>query len=300
MLVTALVLIFFAAHTQHAMAQSSSDKPSTGPGWLRGEYLNTVLSVHHVAEMREFYGGVLGLESLPDIDLPARVGRPFDTIMIRFRVGRSVVKMIPHENLERLPGGHAQAAGLRLLSLPVEDGEAVAARLEDRLGTRPSWEHEREYRVAWVRDPDDNEVELRWYPDNVEGSRLSQMELGITTNDLEAARRHYGTWLSLTPLPAVELKGFPGVTHRYQVGDSVLRLWSPENRLPADTGFTMEGYGLRYVQFIVRDAYALHDELKLAGAAIAQEPTPLGTAAVLLFAADPDGVINECVGPAKK
>ena len=52
------------------------------PDWLLSPNLNTVLSLQHEAEMRKFYGETLGLESLPDSDLPARIGRPFDTINV--------------------------------------------------------------------------------------------------------------------------------------------------------------------------------------------------------------------------
>ena len=58
----------------------------------------------------------------------------------------------------------------------------------------------------------------------------------------------------------------------------------------------MDGYGLRYVQFIVNDADKLHEQLIEAGVTIALEPVPLGETTVLMFSQDPDGVINENVG----
>ena len=283
-----------------ALNEASAQTQSNDPEWLRAPYLNVVLSIQHTDAMRKFYGETLALESLRDFDLPARVGRPFDTIMIRFRVGRSEIKMIPHENISRPPGGRDAAAGLRTLSIPLADGEALAARIQTATGKEVEWQQEKGYRVSWVRDPDDNEIELRWYPIDAPKEALQRLELGITTNELEASRRHYREWLGLPDIGSRQRAGFHGETHQYRVGDSVLRLSQSSNRLATDTGWTKDGYGLRYVQFIVNDAYALHESLKAKGATIAQEPTPLGTSTVLLFAADPDGVINECVGPAKK
>jgi catechol 2,3-dioxygenase-like lactoylglutathione lyase family enzyme len=278
---------------------ASSFAQAETPDWLRTPYLNVVLSVQHVDAMRAFYGEALALESLRDIDLPARVGRPFDTIMIRFRVGRSEIKMIPHEHISRPPGGRTNAAGLRWLSVPVTDGALTAQRIQSATGTKVEWIQDTDYQVAWIRDPDDNEIEIRWYDSDAASAERSQLHLGITTNDLEASRRHYGTWLGLTQGEPTARKGFPGKTAEFIVGESLLRLWSPGKKLATDSGWTKDGYGLRYVQFIVKDSYALHDDLKSKGATIAQEPTPLGSSTVLLFAADPDGVINECIGPAK-
>lgn len=287
-----LLTIVLGINTSPACAQSD-------PDWLRAPYLNTVLSLEHESAMRDFYGTVLGLESQPDINLPARVGRPFDTIMIRYRVGKSVIKMIPHEDIGRPPGGRDTAAGLRVLSIPIADGDGVAARVKASNGSEIEWLEESGYRVGWVRDPDDNEIELRWYSGDASGDDLGRLELCITASDVDATAYHYGKRLGLYEMPSSELKGFPGTTRRFKVGESVLRIWNPGKKLSADTGFTKDGYGLRYVQFIVKDAYDLHAKLVERKAGIAQEPTPLGRSTTLLFAKDPDGVINEYVGPTK-
>ena len=273
--------------------------PEDPPDWMRGKALNVVLSIEKIPEMRAFYGETLGLEALRDFNLPARKGRPKATIMIRYRIGSSEIKMIPSIGLIRLPGGRDVANGLRTLSLPVSDGDAIAKRVLDANGTELKWTQADGYRVTWVRDPDDNEIELRWYPDGADEADLNRMELGLTTFDVTALRKHYGKWMGLPEIAIKELPGFPGPTHRFQVGESVLRIWSPNKKLPTETGWTADGYGYRYVQFIAKDAYALYDALLAKGAGIAQEPTPLGKSTTLLFVADPDGVINECVGPGK-
>lgn len=270
------------------------------PEWLRAPYLNTVLSIQHESAMREFYGKVLGLESQPDFNLPARVGRPFDTIMIRFKVGNSTIKMIPHEDITRPPGGRDTAAGLRVLSIPITDGKAVAERVIAFSGNAIEWVQGTNYSVGWVRDPDDNEIELRWYKVDASEADLNRLELCITANDLHATAQYYGKQLGLYELTTTERAGFPGKTRHFKVGESVLRIWSAGKHLPTDTGFTKDGYGLRYVQFIVNNAYDLHTMLIERNAGIAQEPTPLGKSTTLLFAMDPDGVINECVGPAPR
>ncbi|MFP6583463.1 MAG: VOC family protein [Candidatus Hydrogenedentota bacterium] len=285
------ILIAICSHLAHAQDD---------PEWLRAPYLNTVLSIQHESAMREFYGKVLGLESQPDFDLPARVGRPFDTIMIRFKIGKSTIKMIPHEDISRPPGGRDTAAGLRVLSIPITDGKGVAERVKASSGQTIEWLDEGNYTVGWVRDPDDNEIELRWYGAEASEIDRCRLELCITATDLDASAQYYGKQLGLHELSPIDYTGFPGKTRRFSVGESVLRIWTSDKRLTKDTGFTKDGYGLRYVQFIVNDAYELHAKLIERNADIAQEPTPLGKSTTLLFAMDPDGVINECVGPARR
>lgn len=293
--ITALICTHLFMFTAASIA-----KAADAPEWMRGGALNVVLSIEKTAEMRKFYGETLGLESQPDIKLPARVGRPFDTIMIRYLVGRTVIKMIPSEGLTRLPGGRDAANGFRVLSIPILDGDAIGERIERGGGKALKWERAEGCRVAFTRDPDDNEIELRWYSQGADAASLVRVEVVLTTGDLDLSRRHYGEWLGLAEVEPLELPGFPGKTHRLRAGDSVIRLWSSGKELQRDAGFTTEGYGLRYVQFIVRDADELHQQLRGKGAKIAQEPTPLGESALLLFLADPDGVINECVGPGRK
>jgi len=289
-LITAILLI---ATTHVVIAQES-------PDWLLSPSLNTVLSVQHEAEMRKFYGETLGLEPLPDSYLAPRIGRPFAATMVRFKLGRSEIKMILHDKLTRPPGGRGAAAGLRVVSIPIVDGQELSERIQAHTGTAIEWIQEVGYRVGWVRDPDDNEIELRWYSAQAPEADRTRLELVITTNNLQDAIKYYGGMLGLPELSPANLAGFPGESRRFKVGDSVLRLWTTGEKLPSDTGYTKDGYGLRYVQFIVNGVYNLHESLTEKGATITQEPVALGASTALFFLADPDGTIIECVGSSKK
>jgi hypothetical protein len=293
MLKIEVVFFTFFIAVQWANAQHA-------PDWLLSPNLNIVLSVEHETEMRKFYGQTLDLESLPDSHLAPRVGRPFEATMVRFKIGRSEIKMILHEDLTRPPGGRDTAAGLRVLSIPITEGDEIARRVESNTGVSIEWIDQDNYQVAWVRDPDDNEIELRWYSVDAPKTDRHRLELCITTNDIEASASYYGKLLGIPELPAAKLVGFPGDTRRFKAGESVLRLWTTGEHLRSDTGFTKEGYGLRYIQFIARGILPLHETLAKQGATIAQEPVLLGPSNALFFLSDPDGTIIECVGPAMK
>jgi hypothetical protein len=294
-----LAAVLIVAAPTNSYGQKTASTDDTLPDWLGGPYLNVVLSLNNEAKMREFYGDILKLDALRDLTLAPRRGRPMAVTMVRYQLGVSQIKMIIHPDISRPPGGRSTANGLRLLSIPVVKGNELAARLQKWNGTKIEWQQETDYKIAWVKDPDDNEIELRWYPESASHSEKTRLELCLTVGNMEKSREHYGEHLGLPPLPTVEKAGFSGQTYQYKVGKSVLRLWSSGKELPTDSGWTKDGYGLRYVQFVVKDVYGFHEHLVDVGAAIAQGPTPLGGRTALMFAQDPDGVINECVGPGK-
>lgn len=282
--------------TAPALAQKVVKHPPKVPAWSEVQHFNVVISVENEAKMREFYGTALGLESLPDITLPPREGRDFEVTMFRYKVGKAELKFIPHEGLSSKPGGRDTATGIRMISIPVFKGDEIGARIESVTGQSVQWQNSTGNQIVWVRDPDDNEVELRWYPKSAPDFRMARLEVGITSDDLRRARDTYSQGFGLLESSSAQLQGFPGLTRQFQLGDTYIRLWDAKKRLPRDTGYTKDGYGFRYLQFVVRDIQAYRDELEANGVTILQEPTPLGDSATLMFVADSDGIVIECVG----
>ena len=291
-----LATLLIALISMPLWAQPQVEHPPKVPTWSKTRHFNVVFSVENEAKMREFYGKGLGLEALPDITLPPREGREFEATMFRYKVGNAELKFIVHEGLGGKPGGRDTATGIRMISIPIKFGEIASEQIEAITGEKVVWEKSTGNDLAWVRDPDDNEIELRWYPESAPDFRMMRLEVGITTADLRQARDDYNA-LGLLEGSSAQLQGFPGLTRQFELGDTIIRIWDPKKRLPKDTGFTKDGYGIRYIQFVVKDISDLHDTYTSKGVNIVQEPTPLGDGATLMFAADSDGIIIECVGP---
>jgi predicted enzyme related to lactoylglutathione lyase len=111
----------------------------------------------------EFYGGLLNLEYIGEIELPGG-------IMKRFGHGDAVVKVLwfdEGQELSNPPGGPAGGAtGLRYLTLQVGD---VAETLDQcvvagRTVAMPLFEFQPGLPVAIVEDPEGNWVELTQPP----------------------------------------------------------------------------------------------------------------------------------------
>ena len=109
--------------------------------------------------MAAFYGDVLGLEEVPGFDFAGGSMR-------RYAHGDAVVKLVstsPPPELSNPPNGPAGgAAGVRYLSIVVDDVAATVQRCEDagRAVPVPTMEFRPGISIAMVEDPDGNWVEL--------------------------------------------------------------------------------------------------------------------------------------------
>ena len=115
--------------------------------------------VRDAEAMAEFYGDVLGLTRVDDLDFTGGTMR-------RYAHGDAVVKLVSTGEppaLSNPPSGPAGgAAGLRYLTIAVHDVAAMVQRCQDagRLVPVPPFEFQPGVTVAMVEDPDGNWVEL--------------------------------------------------------------------------------------------------------------------------------------------
>jgi predicted enzyme related to lactoylglutathione lyase len=109
--------------------------------------------------MAAFYGDVLGLEEVDGFDFTGGSMR-------RFLHGDAIVKLVstaaPPETSNPPNGPAGGAAGLRYLSVAVDDLDATLARCEEAGGPVPvpKMEFRPGVLIAMVEDPDGNWVEL--------------------------------------------------------------------------------------------------------------------------------------------
>ena len=125
---------------------------------LRPGKIEVGIVVRDLATTAAFYGDVLGLEHIGDLEVP--VGS-----MKRFGRGDAVVKLFQlHETpaLANPPGGSRGGTGLRYLTVQVDD---VEQRVQRCLAAGyavpvPTFEHEPGVPVAIIEDPEGNWIEL--------------------------------------------------------------------------------------------------------------------------------------------
>lgn len=114
---------------------------STIADFLRDKSLNVVIVVTDLDAATEFYGDILGLQPMSDIQFAANTAPVFfdrAVTMKRFRVGDHEIKLLPgSEQTKKFTGGIDNAIGFRMVNFPIADVEAFFQHLEKNGISKP-------------------------------------------------------------------------------------------------------------------------------------------------------------------
>ncbi len=256
-------------------------------------HLNIVFMASDQDDVHRFYGDILGLKRIPNIDLPG------DSVMIRYLGGESEIKFIVSgQTLPKYEGGTQAARGIRLLAFLFPDSErsGMLQRLqangrevpEFTTGTSPAGYT---YSYGMLYDGDGNQVEIVFLSDDAPAEKFKQIQIGLNVSQQSAMDQFLVDVLGFQP------EVTDGPIHRQQMGVSQLKYWQGKAELPALTGNPMAKLGMNLIQFLVPDVDAVRAMVIEKGGKIHTEPFPLGTLATIMFVEGPDGIVFEFAGP---
>ena len=234
-----------------------------------------------------FYRDVIGLSELPSMPLGG------GSEQRRVRAGKHMLKFnCLAKPPERQRGGTEKAIGIRLLALFIDDLDPVLERItaaERKFAMLPVSEA-LGYRVAMVKDPEGNVVELIGLKKPAGKELSARLQIGLTVGDLERTKRFYGELLGLPEQPPMKI-GSANVDTRYAFtwGATTVKFWKIPGELPVQTGSPNSFAGIRYFTAMVEDIDAAHAAVKSKDIPVMMAPIELGTVARLMFIADPDG-----------
>lgn len=256
-------------------------------------HLNLVFVASNADEVHKFYGEVLGLKRIANIDLPG------ESVMIRYLGGESEIKFIVGgRKVPKYEGGTQTARGIRLLAvlLPAADQDDVLNRWKAAGHEPPKFTAGKSpagysYRYGMVFDGDGNQVEIVFLGAGAPKEKFKQIQIGLNVSDLQAMDEFLADVLDLRPGVT------EGAIHRYGMGVSQVKYWQGEAELPALAGNPMGKLGMNLVQFLVPDVDAVRTRVLAKGGKIHTEPFPLGKLATIMFVEGPDGIIFEFAGP---
>jgi catechol 2,3-dioxygenase-like lactoylglutathione lyase family enzyme len=258
------------------------------------DHLNIVFSVTDAAAVHEFYGEILGLERLDDIQFPG------DQYMIRYLAGESEVKFIvTGQDLPKMSGRAGDARGIRLLALllPMKEQAGILERLADagrnvpEITVRTNAAGEFRYAFGMVYDGDGNQVEIVFLGESTPEAVFQQAQIGLSVSSHAPMDEFLSKVLQYQPVVT------EGAIHRYDMGKSQLKFWEVAADLPAWNGSPTEKIGMNLVQALVDDVEAARSAIVARGGRIHTEPFALGTLATIMFVEGPDGILFEFAGP---
>lgn len=268
-------------------------EPAELPFGMRTGHLNLVLSVSDAEKTHEFYGEVLGLKRIPNIDFPG------DVYMIRYMGGASEIKFIvTGEELPSHAGGTGDGIGIRLMALLLPDSKraGVLDALKAHGYPAPAFTEREGFRYGMAFDGDGNQIELVFIDEGADEAMFNIFQIGLTVSDSDAMNTFLRDVLGLEELPTEALGG--GLTkYSYKVGDTTIKFWALGPDLPVCVGPPSEKIGMNLVQFLVPDVDAVRKTVLERGGKIHTEPFALGKLATIMFVEGPDGILFEFAGP---
>ncbi len=257
------------------------------------EHLNLVFVASNADDVHKFYGEILGLKRIPDIDLPG------DSVMIRYLGGESEIKFIvTGQDLPKHQGGTQNARGIRLLAFlfPESERSELLQRLQAAGHDAPEFTDGKSpsgysFRYGMLYDGDSNQVEIVFLSADAPAEKFKQIQIGLNVSDKQAMDQFLVDVLGFRPEVTT------GGIHRQAMGVSQLKYWQSESDLPALTGNPMAKLGMNLIQFLVPDVDAVRTMVLEKGGKIHTEPFPLGKLATIMFVEGPDGIVFEFAGP---
>lgn len=290
---TILAVAAFALAASSARAEEKMEIPFD----MQKPALDVGLIVSNVDKAKEFYGAALGLKPLPP-----PIPLPDDGTMTRYQAGATTIKLLNYKKTPpKVEGGVPEVNGIRLITIYVQDGDAVTKRLTEHGFADPKLQPlPGGSKYGFVADPDGNAVEIVALGANAKPEALERFAIGLTVSDAEKSREFYGKTLGLKEEAPQSLAIMNGtMKYSFDAGKTVVKFWSPKGDRPTRTGAMNTALGIRYFTFMVKDTDAAYETLQKRGAKIAQPPTDLGRLARIMFATDPDGNMIEFAGPVK-
>jgi predicted enzyme related to lactoylglutathione lyase len=225
----------------------------------------------------EFYGDVIGLQSLNGLNMPGG-GQ-----MSLFHIGTSQFKFTTAANRKDPSGPVLDVTGLRVFTYFYADEATVVKAFTSRGYPAPQFEGPASHRRAVVTDPDGQWVELVVDPKSGDPSHF---EIGATVSDMTRSRAFYREFVGLEELPAID--GAFGKTYRFKLGNrssNVLNLWA------AHPGAATNTYTAG-IQYVVSDVDSVDARAKAANVKITQPLGMFGQGLKTVWLADPDGITN--------
>jgi len=266
----------------------SASRANSIPFGLVDDHLNLVISASDEAKTINFYGQVLGLKRISDIELPEK------RKMIRYIAGESELKfIIRNKDSSIIDSNFSNEIGIRQLTLfiPIDRKKEIIDKILKNNIKSPKFIDSKIGSIhiskTLLNDFDGNLVELVFLSNELNNYNFNTSEFQLNVTDAKIT----GNFLS-------NILGFKYIKNEeeqdiFKIGKTLVKLIEVKDSSKKRVGLPgqIEGYSL--VQFVVNDVIISRDQILKNGGKIHTEPYNIGDLAIIMFIESPDGILFE-------
>ena len=251
-------------------------------------HLNLVYSSSSKDYVEKFYGDILGLKRISDIQLPA------NRLMVRYIGGESELKFIVNEeNKNLIQNKPNQFLGISKLSLffPTKDKEKLIEKLKNSKVEIKNFK-ESFFKGSYISkleilDFEKNFIEIIFIDKESDNYKFNYSKIVINVSNSTEAESYFQNILGFKPI-----KNEKG-SFDYKMGKTIIGINELKNSKKKYVGMPHEILGMSLIQFVVKDIPFSRKKILKRGGKIFIEPYNIGNLAIIMFTQGPDGILFE-------
>ena len=251
-------------------------------------HLNLVYSSSNKDYVEKFYGDILGLKRISDIQLPG------NRLMVRYIGGESELKFIVNEkNTNLLQKKPNQFLGISKLSLffSIKDKEKLIEKLKNSKveikNFKESFFKDSNILKLEILDFEKNFIEIIFMDNESDNYKFDYSKIVVNVSSSKEAESYFQNILGFKAI-----KNEKG-SFDYKMGKTIIGINELKNSKKKYIGMPHEILGMSLIQFVVKDIPFSRNKILKRGGKIFIEPYNIGNLAVIMFTQGPDGILFE-------
>ena len=252
------------------------------------DHLNLVFSSSNKDYVEQFYGDLIGLKRISDINLPG------NRLMIRYIGGESELKFIVNEESKSLIKEKPDKFyGISKLTLyfPIHHKKALIEKLEKnniKLNNFREFRKDNTNLISFeIMDFEKNLIEIIFMEKELENYKYNFSKISVNVSSRQEANKYFRDVLGFEAI-----KNEQGL-YDFKMGKTIIGINELENSKKKYIGMPHEILGMSLIQFVVKDIPFSRNEILKRGGKIFIEPYNIGNLAVIMFTQGPDGILFE-------
>ena len=251
------------------------------------DHLNLVFSSYSKNFVENFYGNILNLKRIPNVQLPE------NRLMIRYIAGESELKFIIDKKNESLVNNKpSKFYGIAKLTLyfPIESKDKILNRLRENQLEILNYEENIINNINTIKidllDFEKNAIELIFIKEEFRHYKYNYSKINVNVSDLTEADNYFSKTLGLEK---INLQN----ENIYKMGKTLIGVDKNINSKNNYVGMPNEIIGMSLIQFVVKDITFSRNEILKRGGEIYIEPYKIGDLAIIMFTQGPNGILFE-------